>query len=227
MAEVRARRPARPKPPASLTLADLSTHDLVDEGVYRTLHFEDLDLTGREVDALEFEQCRFTGVDLGPGVFDRAAFVDCLIERCTLANLRTNGSSMIRVSVTASRLTGLQWAKGALRDTSFSDCRMDLSSFRFSKLSTVAFERCNLRQADFQNADLRGARFEECDLAAAQFSGATLEGATFTRCTLEGIGGVTSLRGARLSGGDAMSLLRTLASALGIVVDDEGGDATP
>lgn len=227
MAQTRVRRPARPKPPASITLADLSIHDLVDEGVYRALHFEDLDLTGREVDALEFDQCRFTGVDLGPGVFERAAFVDCLVERCTLANLRTNGSSMIRVAVTASRLTGLQWTKGALRDTSFTDCRMDLSSFRFSKLSAVAFERCNLRQADFQNADLRGARFEECDLAAAQFSGATMDGTTFARCTLEGIGGVTSLRGARLSGGDAMSLLRTLARALGIVVDDDSPDAGP
>jgi uncharacterized protein YjbI with pentapeptide repeats len=228
MADVRVKRPARPKPPASITLADPSQHELVDEGVYRCLHFEELELTGREADALEFDQCRFTAVDLGLGVFERASFVDCLVERCSLANLRTEASSMIRVSVTASRLTGLQWTKGALRDTSFTDCRMDLSSFRFSKLSSVVFERCNLRQADFQNADLRGTRFEDCELAAAQFSGAQLDGATFARCTLEGIGGVTSLRGARLLGADALSLLRTLTAALGIVVvDGDGPDESP
>ena len=222
------RGPARPRPPASITLADLTEHDLVDEGTYRTLHFEDLDLTGREADAVEFDQCRFSGVDLGLSVFERASFVDCLVERSTLANLRAEGSSLIRVQVTASRLTGLQWTKGAVRDTVFRDCRLDLSSFRFSKFSSVIFDRCNLRQADFQNADLRGARFVECELMAAQFSGAKMDGTSFVTCVLDGIGGVTSLRGAQVGSADAVALLRTLAGALGItIIDDDGqGDRT-
>ena len=128
--------------------------------------------------------------------------------------------------VISSRLTGLQWTKGAIRDTLFTDCRLDLSSFRFSKFSSVVFERCNLRQADFQHADLRGARFVDCELVAAQFSNAKVDGTSFVRCALDGIGGVTSLRGAQVRATDAVALLRTLAGALGITIVDDDDEGT-
>lgn len=104
---------------------------------------------------------------------------------------------------------------------SFATCRAELSSFRFAVLTRVVFTDCTLRRADFQDADLRRARFLRCDLTGAQFSNARMDGTRFAECTLDGIGGVTSFAGAHLSGGDLIALARTLATAIGIVIDEE------
>ena len=99
-------------------------------------------------------------------------------------------------------------------------CRIDLASFRFSTFKGVVFTDCKLIQADFQDADLRGARFERCDLTSAQFSKAQMEGTRFADCNLSGIGGVTSLKGAIVKSRDALALTYSLASALGITIED-------
>ncbi len=97
-------------------------------------------------------------------------------------------------TITDSRLTGLTWTNGALRDVEFRGCRIDLAAFRFTSLRDVAFIDCNLAGADFTHADLRGAAFTDCSLTGAQFAEATTAGARFVRCDLAGIGSVTNLR---------------------------------
>jgi len=118
-------------------------------------------------------------------------------------------------------MTGLSWLDGGLRDVMFADCRMDLASFRSSRFSDVVFSGCRLSQAEFGEADLSGARFEDCDLTGAQFSGARMTGTRLVGCDLTGIDGVTSLRGAIITSGDARALAATLAAALGITIRDE------
>lgn len=151
---------------------------------------------------------------------DRSAFADCRVDNSDWANLRTSKSAMSRVELQAVRLTGLNWTDGTLRDVTIRDCRADLSTFRFTSFKDVAFIDCNLSRADFTNADLRGAHFTGCDLTAAQFAQADAAGARFTRCELAGIGSVTHLKGATVSGHDLASLSHTLAGALGIVIAD-------
>jgi uncharacterized protein YjbI with pentapeptide repeats len=123
--------------------------------------------------------------------------------------------------MSVSRMTGFQWINGALRDVAFQDCRLDLSTFRFSKLTDVVFTDCNLTRADFTNADLSRARFVNCVLAGAQFSHANVGGTRFTRCELVDIDGVTSLRGAILEGHNLIALAHTLATALGITIETD------
>ena len=172
-------------------------HDLENEARFLRIGFFDLDLSGRSADGVEFEQCRFRGSDLSGTQLDGAAFTDCLFESTNLANLRAEKSSMIRARLATLRMTGVHWINEALRDVAILECRLDLSSFRFTDFSNVMFQGCNLTRADFQNADLRGVRFTNCDLTGAQFSQATMEGARFANCVLVGVGGVTSMGGAR------------------------------
>ena len=91
--------------------------------------------------------------------------------------------------------------------------------FRFTRFDGVVFDRCNLSRADFQNADLSGVRFTGCDLTGAQFSQAKMDGTRFAGCELDGIGGVTSFRGATVTGNDLLALAHTLAAALGITIE--------
>jgi uncharacterized protein YjbI with pentapeptide repeats len=210
----------RPRPPASLELATVEDHDLDNEASFQRLGFFDLDLSGRSADGVEFVQCRFKGADLSGTHLDGATFSDCLFESTNLANLRAERSSMLRARLSTLRMTGLHWINGAWRDVTVSQCRLDLSSFRFTDFHAVVFEGCNLTGADFQNADLGGARFTDCDLTGAQFSQAKMVGTRFANCSLAGIGGVTSMAGSFVAGQDLIALSYTLAGALGIQIEE-------
>jgi uncharacterized protein YjbI with pentapeptide repeats len=180
----------------------------------------DIDLSEQEADAVSIEQCRFTRATLAGTVLDHAALTDCLVESSDWANLKATKSAMVRVKLATVRLTGLHWIDGALRDVVFSECRMDLATFRFTSFKSVAFVDCNLTRADFTNADLRGAQFTGCDLAGAQFAQANCAGARFARCELSGVGSVTSLKGAIIKASDLIALSYTFATALGITIED-------
>jgi uncharacterized protein YjbI with pentapeptide repeats len=197
----------------------LPADDVEDEATYRGLDFVDLDLTGRVARSVEFEGCHFKGTDLGGSVLDGGGFVDCVVEGCNLANVRASDAASRRVRMSVTRMTGFHWVNGVLRDVAFEGCRLDLSTFRFSKLTDVVFSGCNMTRVDFTNADLSRARFVDCVLAGAQFSQADLTGTRFTRCELVDIDGVTSLRGAVVEGHNLLALAHTLATALGITIE--------
>jgi uncharacterized protein YjbI with pentapeptide repeats len=208
-----------PHLPSPRSAAMLPDHDPEDEARFRGLDFIDLDLTGRVAGSVEFDGCHFKGTDLGDSALDKGALVDCRFETCNLANVRASEASMRRVQVSVSRMTGFHWINGALRDVAFQDCRLDLSTFRFSKLTDVVFTECNLTRADFTNADLSRARFVDCLLPGVQFAHANLSGTRFTRCELVDIDSATSLRGAVLEGHNLIALAHTLATALGITIE--------
>jgi uncharacterized protein YjbI with pentapeptide repeats len=215
----RLRPPASPRLPATFRPAKLPDDDLKDDGVYVSLEYDGIDLARRDAVSAEVDQCRYTDVSLAQTELDRVMIADTVFERCDLANLRARGCSLVRVTLGSSRMTGLSWAEGSVRETTMRDCRVDMASFRFSTLKVVVFTDCKLTQADFQEADLRGARFEDCDLTGAQFSGAQMAGTRFSGCTLDGINGVTSMRGAIVDHRDSLALVHSLASALGIRIE--------
>ncbi len=215
------RQPVSPKLPATLSPAKLPDDDLKDDGVYLSLEYRDIELAKRDVASVEIDQCRYKNVNFGQTELDRAIISDSVFEDCDLANLRARECSLVRVTLASNRMTGLSWADGSVREATFESCRMDMSSFRFSALKSVVFADCKLMQADFQEADLRSARFEHCDLSGAQFSKAQMEGTRFSDCTLDGINGVMSLRGSIVKSRDALALTYSLASALGIKVEDD------
>ncbi|MFF5226910.1 pentapeptide repeat-containing protein [Dactylosporangium sp. NPDC000521] len=213
-------QPVKPRPPKALELATVDEDDLRDEGSYRGIGFYDLDLTGRSAKGAEFDQCRFNRADLSESSLVKVSLTDCLVESSNFANVHGDQSALLRVAVKDSRLTGLHWLDGVLRDVTLSDCRTDLSVFRASRFDTVLFEDCNLTGADFTGADLTGATFTRCDLTGAQFSGASMDGTRLTGCVLSGVGGVTSFAGATISTGDLVTLSHTLAAALNITIAD-------
>jgi uncharacterized protein YjbI with pentapeptide repeats len=208
-------------PPSAIDQASLEEHDLEPESNYDRLAFLDLDMSGRWAGGLRFTQCRFRSCQLSGSELDQLDLRDCLIERSDWANVRAERGHATRVRVLDSRLTGLTLTDGMVKDATFTDCRVDLSNWRFTDFDAVLFKDCNLTGADFAHAGLSGARFVGCDLSGAQFHQATMEGTRFRGCTLVDVDGVTSFRGAIVHEGDLLALSNTLAGALGITVSAE------
>jgi uncharacterized protein YjbI with pentapeptide repeats len=215
------RDPAAPDLPDELATASATDADLHDGVVHAALAVSDLDLSGREAADAEFDQCRYAGVNLGNVALRRATIRDVEFNRCDLANMRARDSSLLRVAITASRMTGVSWLACTLRDVALDGSRIDFASFFGTKFTDVTFTNCRLEQANFGDADLSGLRFDDCNLTGAQFSGAKLTGTRFSGCDLTGISGVSSMRGAIVATSDAITLARIFADALGITIEDE------
>jgi len=209
---------------AALAPAVLPDHELEEEAECARLEFANFDLSGRDAVLVEFDRCRFVGTTFNGTRCDRTRWVDCRFDSCDLANLSAESSGLVRVEVSGSRATGVRWRSGVLRDVVINGCKLDLSAFHGTRFERVRFEGCTLTQADFMDADLTGGvEIVDCDLTRARFSQARMAGAVLTRCVLDGIQGVTSLRGAVIDPTDLVSLSYALAQALGIVIATDDG----
>ena len=103
----------------------------------------------------------------------------------------------------------------------FSNCRLDLSSFRFSQLEIVHFESCRMEEGDFYDAHLGSVTFEDCDLSSATLTGSTFANSDMRGCDLSAIQGAERLRGVRMPWTDVIRAAGELAAGIGIEVLDE------
>lgn len=145
---------------------------------------------------------------------------DVVIERGNLSNLVAPEPTLRRVTVTGTRMTGVQWTRGSIGDVVFRDCRIDLATFAGTTFERVTFVGCILRQAEFREALLRSVRFEHCDLTEADLTGLRIDGCELRSCTLDGLAGTDRLRGAAMPWGDIVGHAGLFAAALGIRVLD-------
>jgi uncharacterized protein YjbI with pentapeptide repeats len=148
--------------------------------------------------------------------------LDVIVERGNLANLDAPELSLRRVSLSGVRLTGVQWPRGRIADTMFSDCLVDLASFAGTTFERVEFTRCRLGQADLREALFRSVRFDDCDLTEADLTGLRIDRCELHGCTLDGVTGLERLRGAAMPWADVVGNAALFAAALGIrVLEDE------
>jgi uncharacterized protein YjbI with pentapeptide repeats len=167
-----------------------------------------------------FECSRWRGVDASGARLASLTLRDCVVQRGNLANLDARSATLTRVLFEGARLTGLRLIDAVLTDVVFRGCRIDLATFGGAKLERVTFDDCVLAQADYLEAQLSGVRWEGCDLGAADFTGARLRRCALRGCRLDGLVGVTSLRGAALEWHEIVEQAGMWAGALGIEVLD-------
>ncbi len=210
------RRPIAPRIPADLVPTAMGETDVLQDADWDGVRISGWLGPGVEGSAVTFATARFEAVDLSSAQFAHLTLRDCDIVGSNLANLTARESTMVRVAVRHSRLTGLAWPGGKLLDVRFEDCRADLASFRFATLSRVTFSHCVLVELDFQGVRGDSITFLDCDLGRAQFSAAQFHRSEIRRCNLERISGISGLRGMGLMPADIVGLASALAGDLGI-----------
>jgi hypothetical protein len=193
--------------------------DDFDGASWYQVSLDGVDLSGAQVDEAEIEQCRLTRVGLAGGNFRHLTVVDSVIDHGDWANAVFESCGLRRVHLKESRMTGMTFINGMVRDIEFRDCKLDLTNWRANTFTTVHFVGCELSGADFAGADLRGVLFERCGLTGAQFSNAKASGARFLDCDLAGIGGIGSLSGATIRSADLLTLTGLLARELDITIE--------
>lgn len=213
------RSPQKPRVNVALRAARRPDDALVEDAMIRGVEysgdvFEDHALELVEAEQSRFDSVRFTGASLRQVVFS-----DTVFQTCDFATVRAQDTSLVRVEVTAGRLTGASWSKSHFNDVRFEGNRADLSLWRHSKFKAVVFEGCNLSQADFQFSEMRDVLFSHCDLTGAQFGNVVMQRVRFEECTLVDVGGSVHLRGSSVQGPGALDVALALARDAGIKLE--------
>lgn len=155
------------------------------------------------------------------GVLDKPEVVNVVLDGCDIAGYVANGGRADRLLVKQSRLRGVTWAAGLLRDIVLEGVIGDDVSLRFSTLRRVVFRDCTLPGIDLTEVTLDEVHFERCQLAGARLHGAKVQQLRIEGCDLTACSGAAALAGASVHPDDLASLAPSLAEALGLTVSPD------
>lgn len=168
--------------------------------------FRDADLSRLRTERVVFDECDFTGADLGESVHRGSAFRNCRFERTSLWHSEFVQCSML----------GSQFVHCRLRPLVFDEVDFTLAGLGGSDLRAVDFSGCRLREANLVEADLRKAVLRGADLTGARTIGTRLDGADLRGARADPTLWTTaSLTGARIDIAQAL----TYAAAHGLRLD--------
>lgn len=186
----------------------------------------------------DYELVSFTGLDLSGQDAQRTRLVECLVERCTLDELRLDRANLAETTFHDVRATALhardgvwrsvRWsevrcgallASGArLDDVGVTDAKIDYLSLAGARVDQLRLEHVTLGELDLAQARVRrlvlvGCRVDRLLLAGAQLAACDLRGAD-----LGVVEGVAGLAGATLTEEQVLLLAPALARELGITL---------
>ena len=210
--------PRPPRLPAQLEETPSGT--LEHEATFSDASLPNVAWSGQQAGGVRLQAVRLVNGDLSGARLEKLGLSDCELTRCELANLEGRGTQATRVRVQESRLTGIGFPEGTLRDLLVRGCRLDLASFGFAQLIRVTFEDCLMAETSFLGARLEQVRFQGCDLSRADFREASLQRCEFSSSDLTDLQGVAQLRGAAVDRAGLVANVDLWAAALGITVLD-------
>lgn len=213
--KAKARAPLVPKGlrPAPRTLEDETTwEEVLVEGPFDS---------PRELRAVTFRRSRFVAASFAGLTIERLRCENVEFVRCDLSGSVWDCAALERVELRDCRMTGLVLSGSRLVDVRVEGGTGELANFRMAKAKRLHVESSALPSADFHEATLAQSRIEDSDLRGASFQRAQLDDVSLRASKLDDIAGVGSLRGARVTPGQAVVLGGLLLAEAGIEVEDE------
>lgn len=187
---------------------------------YDTVHFDDLDLTGR-FEGAQFLECAFTAVRAEEAKLRRASFNEVWMHGGRLVGVDLAETEWQDAEVDSTVLAGISAYGSAIRRTVFRGCKLESVNLRGALLRDVVFEDCLLRDVDLADAKLTDVSFPGSTLDEVRLRGAALKDADLRRAArLDLPDGHLGLRGAIISMPQLLDLAPGFAHALGITVKD-------
>jgi uncharacterized protein YjbI with pentapeptide repeats len=169
----------RPAPPASQL-----TRELVQERAQRGESFagedlRNLDLSGLQLQGLDFSRAILTGVSLKGTSVEDADFTEASLEGTDLAGACLNRTVLAKANLSKSNLAG-----ASLKEIDATEAVFDGSCLRGTAIGNAVFERAKMTDAILDEATGQDAIFAEADLSGASLKKAGLPRADFSKSTL-------------------------------------------
>ena len=151
--------------------------------------------------------------------FTELVCVDVRFVRCDLAGVLFEDCQFTRVLFESCRMSGAVLAGATLQEVELVDCVADSADFRMAHVRRSTARRTTLREADFYGCGLVDVRLATCDLTGASFQTARVDRLDLRGSTVDGLRGVDSLGGARITTDQVGTLGASLIGSLGFHIE--------
>ena len=161
------------------------------------------------------------GTDLAETRRSPLTLVDSVLRRCDLSAAIWQAVTMRQVELLDCRARGLRLSVDLGQDVYVEGTRFDSATLRISRVrGLVVFDGCTFTEAmiggDLSAVVFTGCTFEDAEFAATAAAGCDLRGSR-----LGGARGLATLRGARVTAEQTVTIAPRLASELGLTVDPD------
>ncbi|MGW4130553.1 pentapeptide repeat-containing protein [Amycolatopsis japonica] len=188
--------------------------------------FDTVHLDGGEQDGArgggEIAHSLVSEVSLANARLDRLTLSDVVFEGVDLSNAAIRDLSARRVEILRCRAIGLGVAITAATDLYVENARFDYASVTVERVKgAVVFSGCSFRETVF-SGDLSRLTFVDCDFTETEFAATSAVDCDLRGSRLSGVRGLLTLRGAKITGEQAVSVAGILATESGLSVQPSG-----
>jgi uncharacterized protein YjbI with pentapeptide repeats len=161
------------------------------------------------------------GVDLAETRRSPLTLVDSVLRRCDLSAAVWQGVTMRQVELLDCRALGVRLSVDHGQDVYVEGGRFDSSTLRISKVrGLVVFDGCTFTDA-MVGGDLSAVVFTGCTFENAEFAATSADGCDLRGSGLGGARGLATLRGARVTTEQTVTIAPRLAAELGLTVSTD------
>ena len=152
---------------------------------YFSQNFNELDLSNKVLDSIEFEDCTFKECNFSDATFKQCKFIDCSFIKCNLSLVKMAYCTFTDVTFESCKVIGIDWTKASWPNLAlfspikFHQCILNDSSFFGLNLQEIVIEECKAHHVDFRDADFTQASFNGTDLSECLFNKTNLSGVNF------------------------------------------------
>jgi uncharacterized protein YjbI with pentapeptide repeats len=163
----------------------------------------------------------FDGVDLSGTRHSPLTVVDSVLRRCDLTAAVWQAVTLRQVEVLDCRARGLRLSVDLAQDVYLSGCRLDQATLRIERVrGLVVFDGCVFTDAVIAG-DLSSVVFADCGFQNAEFAATKAGGCDLRSSRLSEARGLLTLRGARITADQAVSMAFRLAAESGFAVEQD------
>jgi uncharacterized protein YjbI with pentapeptide repeats len=161
-------------------------------------------------------------VDLAETRREPLTLVDSVLRRCDLSAAVWQDVTLRQVELLDCRALGLRLSVELAQDVYVEGGRFDSATLRISRVrGLVVFDGCTFAEA-MVGGDLSSVVFTRCTFEGAEFAATAADGCDLRGSALAGARGLATLRGARLTADQTLTIAPRLATELGLTVEEAG-----
>lgn len=219
-----------PRPPALIApsfdrpplddLDDGESSQLVPRARLEGLSFRDLRVDALDLESADLALCRVDGVRAAEVSLRYATVAESAWSGWDVPILRTARASWRDLEIDGTRSGSVEAYESTWKGVHFVNCRLGFVNLRGAHLQDVAFTDCTIDELDLGQAKLTrfaapGSRISQLIVEQSTLQHVDLRGAD-----LDGLAGISALRGATISSLQLQQLAPLLAADRGITVRD-------
>ena len=207
-----------PSLPPLLTTVDNPSALFEDEDSIEGVDVRDSFVMTDQLQKTSISESLLSKIDFSQVNAHRFDISDCALKNCNFTASKFPDSSWHRVSIEGTRCSGLQVTNGTMKHVTFTNSKLEIVNFRFSRFENVRFEDCVLDDVDFYEARLKNIEFVNCTINKMTFANASIVNVDISKSTVDTVIGIRSLRGVTISYDQLMQFAPGFASEAGIKI---------